>query len=896
MVRSVLSGLAAVVLCMSSAMAATLMEKVPKDAIFSVHMKVGDAGTPGWSETALGKILQEREMQIFLRDPLKQLEALFKKFDALSDVKMADLQGCFARECALSVLLSKPGTPPNVILLGRGSDKDVPRRLIETLPSMAKKMSPNLPLQSDGGVLRLLGPAGEISLAADGDMLVLVMQQGMGDYKQLLADTPEESLAKAKNYAPLYNPIQGKGSFSWYLNVAGLWPLLEAEAEGNRELTPVLQALKAMALLDIQALGQSIEAAPPGFTDRFHIVSSAPEEGLLGLLGSEPISEDMLKLVPASARFVAAERIRMDSLMALIRKAVTAAQVMPPEQIDGMVQMATAQIGFNPETDFFNSLGDEALLFAIDPQEVGGLPLMGINGLVGIVKIKDRAKVEKAMGILTKIGLQAANQAPIPSQPLKVRRGDHSIRGIKLLSGVLAPCYTLTDKYMILSTGPHGVVAALEAMAGNQFRLMDQDDFQKALKRVGGKMGVGLQYNARSSFTMPGGDLMSASMLGGMLLPALSRARNAARKANDMNSLAQIGKATIMYSSEQYYDKYPASLADLYDDGEGIIGDPKALVSAKDGQGFHFLRMKDIQFPPAGAMIAWTAKGSHDDGRNVVYGDSHVRFLKEAQFKEGLEETKALLKKKKIEFEILAPWTPPGLPATGPMPSVTFFDDLEKNPEQMVQWVLDTFKLYKLPPASIFNKHLYASAGVMERTETGLVFLSHGPLPFGNGMSGQNVSSLISGANWTAIPVIAAIAIPNLLESRMHANEANAVAALKSYVTAQTTWQKARFKAENAPAGQYCPTLAPLAKKDLMPGVFAKAKGPANAWQGYYFVPAKKNTNWAFDMALYAIPAAYDKSGINTFFIDGTGVVRFRDMEGNAPDFDADKARKWDVY
>ena len=61
------------------------------------------------------------------------------------------------------------------------------------------------------------------------------------------------------------------------------------------------------------------------------------------------------------------------------------------------------------------------------------------------------------------------------------------------------------------------------------------------------------------------------------------------------------------------------------------------------------------------------------------------------------------------------------------------------------------------------------------------------------------------------IAIIAAIAIPNLLESRMQANEADAVAALKQYATAQMAYKRSNYaRANGLSTRSYCTDFTKL--------------------------------------------------------------------------------------
>jgi type IV pilus assembly protein PilA len=111
------------------------------------------------------------------------------------------------------------------------------------------------------------------------------------------------------------------------------------------------------------------------------------------------------------------------------------------------------------------------------------------------------------------------------------------------------------------------------------------------------------------------------------------------------------------------------------------------------------------------------------------------------------------------------------------------------------------------------------------------------------------------------IVLLAAIAIPNLLRSRISANEAAAIAALKTLSAAAETY----FMSQVPMA--YPPSLAALSSPT--PPYIDSNLGSGNK-SGYSF-------NWSGGGNTYSVTAAPQSAnvtGVRSFFIDPSGVVR----------------------
>ena len=146
------------------------------------------------------------------------------------------------------------------------------------------------------------------------------------------------------------------------------------------------------------------------------------------------------------------------------------------------------------------------------------------------------------------------------------------------------------------------------------------------------------------------------------------------------------------------------------------------------------------------------------------------------------------------------------------------------------------------------------------------------------------------------IAIIAAIAIPNLLRSRMAANEAAAIGACKTFSSAEEVYQATDYDGDGVM--EYAPTLKELGAKSLVTPAMANAESSQPVpipKAGYFFkvmtgqganapggaTSYMKGNNMTVGYALLAYPAQYDSTGRNCFIINQTGTVYQNDLGPN---------------
>ena len=121
------------------------------------------------------------------------------------------------------------------------------------------------------------------------------------------------------------------------------------------------------------------------------------------------------------------------------------------------------------------------------------------------------------------------------------------------------------------------------------------------------------------------------------------------------------------------------------------------------------------------------------------------------------------------------------------------------------------------------------------------------------------------------IAIIAAIAIPNLLRSRMSANEGAAVGSMRTISSAEAQFQSAAIDPWLSGMGKYG-TLAQMTA--TVPPFIDSALG-GGAKQGYNYVATPAGVDGNSLYTCNAAPIVPNASGIRTFFVDQSGVITF---------------------
>lgn len=127
------------------------------------------------------------------------------------------------------------------------------------------------------------------------------------------------------------------------------------------------------------------------------------------------------------------------------------------------------------------------------------------------------------------------------------------------------------------------------------------------------------------------------------------------------------------------------------------------------------------------------------------------------------------------------------------------------------------------------------------------------------------------------ISLLASVAIPQMLRSRMNANELGAIAALRTISNACQSYYNGVIP------HAYPPNL--LALNNISPpyidNVLANAIDIAHTKQGYYFTYTLGATGESF--TIIAWPSTFGRTGARNFFVNELGAIYYNSQDGLAP-------------
>lgn len=215
----------------------------------------------------------------------------------------------------------------------------------------------------------------------------------------------------------------------------------------------------------------------PALSSETTIKAVGPKRGLLAFTEHKPITLKDLPPLPANARWFSASSIDPEKIcLAVIDLIKQVAELGPPgtpDQADGFLAMVPQILEFDPLTELFATM-DHVLCVYDDAQH-------GFFGFgAGIaMQVKDEALLKKTLdGLLVK----ATNLPDVPLTVVRSQKGGAEIVTLQFKNFPLAPAFTVSRGWLVVSLMPQGVESFLLRLDKQLPAWAPDESWQAALK------------------------------------------------------------------------------------------------------------------------------------------------------------------------------------------------------------------------------------------------------------------------------------------------------------------------------------------------------------------------------------------------------------------------------
>ncbi|MBN2096906.1 MAG: prepilin-type N-terminal cleavage/methylation domain-containing protein [Candidatus Omnitrophica bacterium] len=132
----------------------------------------------------------------------------------------------------------------------------------------------------------------------------------------------------------------------------------------------------------------------------------------------------------------------------------------------------------------------------------------------------------------------------------------------------------------------------------------------------------------------------------------------------------------------------------------------------------------------------------------------------------------------------------------------------------------------------------------------------------------------------TIIAILSGLVIPQMLRSRMSANEAAAIAALRTISNACLSYYSDVIPHAFPETNNLVALAVPNSNPAYIDAVLANADAPNRAKQGYYFSYVSADSE---HFSLVGWPADFGRSGGRNFFVNQAGTITYNSIEDQVP-------------
>jgi prepilin-type processing-associated H-X9-DG protein len=467
------------------AAAQPLADRVPADALIYVGWAGADSMGPGYEGSHLKAVLEAGQIPQFINDVVPKLldQLAQKEPDAaqFGDVAKAVLAPMWRHSTALyvgPVDMTNPDRPmPRAALVcDAGNDAATMRGKLDELIQQAGQ---NVPFP--------------VAVRQSGNVVAVVIGKVPAIEGLLDGKSAAKALGAAKTFAPVAS-LQKSPVIAAYVDAEGIVKLVdEAVAKGRdadaKQKWPAARDTLGLRGLKRITLAEGFDGKEWG-THAF-LEAPAPRQGLLAGIEAQPVTDEVLKIIPVTATLAGVGRFDLAKFFDGIRSTVEKLEPQSKKKMDEGIDQVNATIGMDVRKDVLAAFGDQWAYY-LAPEMTGRGPL----GLVVVNRLADEAKAQKASDKLKELANNIiAGEIKEPNVHVSLKEA--TIDGVTvhyLATPYVTPSWAIKGGNLYMGLYPQIVSQAAGHVSKEGKSILDNPGFVALRKRLGGEKAVSIQF------------------------------------------------------------------------------------------------------------------------------------------------------------------------------------------------------------------------------------------------------------------------------------------------------------------------------------------------------------------------------------------------------------------
>ncbi len=530
-----------------------------------------------------------------------------------------------------------------------------------------------------------------------GNYLVFAINDGEGLAIRYLQDAPKDR--PKPNY--LQKVKSNNDALAVYINIQKTINLLGTvtKAEGDEKEVAVVEAVfKEIGFDKVKTVSSRIGFDGPDLVVNELIEVPQPRTGLFVCFNT--IDMDIFDMVDERAMNATAFDCNMVGIYDTVIKAIKAAAGEDFDKVEEEIAEMEEELNFKIRDGLLESLKGEVLFYVLPG---GIMPQSPQGGLILVAKLKNVKLWEDTVTALGKFAAEESDGMVQVSSQVQDGRTIQTLAVMPLAMVQIMPCWAISDDKVVIASNPTMCNLAIEQIKSGKKSIRSTEGFKKvtaklpdnltglkysdskvqfnqmmtglqqfwpmmtmvaakaklqlpfvlpSLTHIAEKMGPSCQYSwyddqgFRSHYQGVGIEESIAAVAGGaigvgIMMPALARTRNQAKRVVSMNNLKQLVLATIIYADDND-GIFPENLEQIkkYTNSSKVFESP---VKPKDFNGPSYIYVQGHSTKtgtsPANGIIIYENPEYCDDKVNVAFLDGHVESMQRDRFLKTLKET-----------------------------------------------------------------------------------------------------------------------------------------------------------------------------------------------------------------------------------------------------------------